>query len=432
MRSIAFVLLSLLIMSTCPPADVIAAAPSDKSVQTDRTLDEQLDKIAREIAGSISPQQKWKLAVIEFPEISGQVTNVGRFIAEELTTRLFLTDRFRMIERQLISNVLKEQNLSMTGLLDEKSTKRVGLLLGVDFIVIGTISDLGSNLKINARTIAIDTGAVHSVSSAVLSKDGQMMTLLERREAGATGPKFSSLPPTKKQDQGGRSSASKVVGSLVVKGRLLFDGKPLTDYTKAPAAFRIYSQNLGQWVTPAYEYDSETASFTIQVIAEDSYSCNVEVDANPANPDRYPGDYRGSAHFSVWKSSSPDVKVEMERLIHLSAPQDNSVPMVGWGAACFDKILFAPPVRIAWEPFGNDVSYTYTVSRTECSPFAVKEMVAGDTTKATSVILDLPLNRDGDIYLLQIIARKNGRTVGSLMTHGANGWGWDYRFRAAK
>jgi TolB-like protein len=429
-------LLSLFIFNFSTAATVRAWETANKSSQADQTLDAQLDKVAREIAGKLSTQQKWKIAVIEFSDINGRVSNLGKFIAEELTTRLFSTGRFNVIERQLISNVLKEQKLGMTGILDEKSTKKVGAILGVDFIVTGTIADLGSTLKINARTIAMDTGAVLSVASAVLLKNDQIKRLTD---AGGeeTETIFSDTYPAsstsqKKQVTSGPTHTANTPGDIIIQGRLYFDGKPLSDYSKAAAKLRIYSQNLGQWITPAYDYDSNTASFTLHVTAEGSYSCNAEVDANPANPELYPGDYKGAGHFSAWVKSAPFLKIDMERLIHLVKPQDNGKPMVGWGAACFNKVLFNSPVRIVWEPAEKDVYYTYTINRTECNPFAIKEMVAGDTTTATNITIDLPQNKEGEIYMLQIVARKNGRTVGSLMTHGGNGWGWDYRFRAVK
>lgn len=396
----------------------------------DRTIDEQLEKVVREISGSLSRGQKWKIAVIEFSDINGEIGNLGKFIAEELTTRLFTDGRFQVVERQLISDVLKEHKLAMTGLLDEKSTKKVGAILGVDFIITGTIADLGTAFKINARTISVETGAVFSVASALLPKGEQI-----RRLAGIPGGETTEATRTDARPLPSKPAPRRTntAGAIVVKGRLFFDGKPLSDFTHAPATFRIYTQTLGQWVTPAYDYDAATANFTIQVLAEDQYSCNAEVDANPANPGSYPGDYKGSGYFSAHKTSTSAVlNIDMERLIHLTKPEDNGKPMAGWGAACFDKIRVYTPVRFAWEPIEKDVNYTYTVNRTECDPFAMKELVAGDTTAATNVELDLPANREGEIYELRIVARKNGKNVGSLMTYGSNGWGWDYRFRAVK
>ena len=55
--------------------------------------------------------------------------------------------------------------------------------------------------------------------------------------------------------------------------------------------------------------------------------------------------------------------------------------------------------------------------------------VFGNTVKETSIRLDLEPSRDNECYGLQLNARKNGRPIGMLITHGGGGYGWDYRFR---
>jgi len=217
-------------------------------------------------------------------------------------------------------------------------------------------------------------------------------------------------------------------GKISIKGLLLFDGKPLSAFTSADARIRIYDRTLRTWITPAFEYDGKTGAFQLTGIAEGSYSCDVQVNADPVNG-QYPGDYKGSAHFSALLTSAPTLTVDMERLLHLTRPEDNNAPLENWGDVCMNKIEFVNPVRIAWEPLGKDISYTFTLVRTECSPFAWKETVAGDTITAADVVLDLLPNKTGEFYTLRIQAGKNNRPVGSLMTHGKNGWGWDYRFR---
>ncbi|OGW33722.1 MAG: hypothetical protein A2X58_06480 [Nitrospirae bacterium GWC2_56_14] len=381
-------------------------------------------------------QQNLKVAVIEFSDIHGRITDLGKFVAEELTTRLFLSGRFQVVERQLISKVLREQRLGLTGMLDEKSAKKVGQILGVDMIVTGTITDLGSLLKLNARTIAADTGTVHSVASAVLVNDGQISKLMgTKTEPGPGAVKTLKAATASKpavSNHAGNSRKANSAGGIIVKGRLLFDGKPLSDYTNAAPRISIYSPGLAQWITPAFEYDPETALISLRVISEGGYSCEVRVNADHSNPDLYPGDYKGYAHFSAFAASPPAFDIDMERIIHLSTPEDNGVPMAGWGAACFNKIIHEAPIHLNWEGIDNDVYYTYTINRTECDPFAEKELVTGDTITATSVNLDLAPNKEKEIYLLRIVARKDGRNVGSLMTHGGNGWGWDYRFRVVR
>ena len=218
-------------------------------------------------------------------------------------------------------------------------------------------------------------------------------------------------------------------GVNTVNGRLFFDGKPLSEFTAAAAVIRLYSRDLKQWITPDFAYDADSAAFQLNGIAAGAYTGDVKVDADRSNPDLYPGDYKGKFNFNAVPSAPVVVTVDMERIMHLTSPEDNTVPLADWGAVCSNKINFETPVAIAWEPLGNDVSYSYSIVKTVCQPFAFKDDVAGDRTTSSRVVLDLPPNKDGEFYTLRLEARKNDRPVGSLMTHGANGWGWDYRFR---
>jgi hypothetical protein len=218
-------------------------------------------------------------------------------------------------------------------------------------------------------------------------------------------------------------------GAITVTGGLLFDGKPLPEFTTAPAVIRLYSQHLKQWFTPDYSYDAGAGTFQLRGIAEGIYTGQVTVDADRSNPDQYPGDYKGSIFLNAVPTSPAVVTVDMERIMHLTSPEDNSVPLADWGAVCSNRTEFERPVAIAWEPLGNGVSYGYSIVRTVCRPFGFKEAVAADRTTASRVVLDLPPNKEGEFYTLRLEARKNDRLVGSLMTHGKNGWGWDYRFR---
>ncbi len=175
--SILILLFAAFLMSSCAASRPTAEKSGSPAVRFDQTLEAQLDKLASEISNSTPRQQKSRIAVIEFSDVGGQVTNLGRFVAEELTTRLFSSGRFHVVERQLIVKLLQEQHLSMSGLVDEKTAKRAGAVLGVDLIATGTVTDLGPKLRINARVIETETGAVFAVASADFLKNDQLTKL---------------------------------------------------------------------------------------------------------------------------------------------------------------------------------------------------------------------------------------------------------------
>lgn len=98
-------------------------------------LSEGVADLSEQIAKEMKQYQKTTIAVVEFSDLRGNVTDFGRFLAEELITLLYQTKKFKVIERQLLNKVIGEQKLRLEGLVDPSSAKQLGKLLGVDAIV---------------------------------------------------------------------------------------------------------------------------------------------------------------------------------------------------------------------------------------------------------------------------------------------------------
>jgi TolB-like protein/ribosomal protein L31 len=142
------------------------------------SLDQRVSELSQQIASKMSARQKTTLAVIEFANLRGEVTDFGRYLAEELITRLSDLEKFKVIERQLINRVIAEQKLGLTGIVDPAAARRLGRLLGADAICSGTVSDLAQGVKVNARLISTETGEVFASASTEIFKDESVLRLL--------------------------------------------------------------------------------------------------------------------------------------------------------------------------------------------------------------------------------------------------------------
>lgn len=138
----------------------------------------QLDRLAERISNGVKDNTNKKIAVMAFSQLDGSVNNLGKFIAEELTLRFFQNPKFNVIERQLIDKILAEQTLGISGTIDDESAARLGKVLGADAIISGTITDLGYNVKLNARMLASENGSVISVASVEIKKTETIARLL--------------------------------------------------------------------------------------------------------------------------------------------------------------------------------------------------------------------------------------------------------------
>lgn len=87
---------------------------------------------------------KKRVAVINFEDRAGYGHNVGRGVSDMLVTALVESDKFTVIEREELDEILKEQGLGQTGLVTPQSAAKVGQLLGVQRIITGSITEFGS------------------------------------------------------------------------------------------------------------------------------------------------------------------------------------------------------------------------------------------------------------------------------------------------
>ena len=177
---------------------VILLFPSNLSL-AQSGLAQQIDELGHQIATKVTAKNKTTVAVVEFADLEGNVTNFGRFMAEELITRLHETEKFKVIERQLLNQVIKEQKLTLSGIVDPKSAKQLGQVLGVDAIVSGSITDLGKTVRVNARLISTETGEIFAVAAKEFVKDQTLIDLMSSREANSSTRDSSSSSKSAKQ-----------------------------------------------------------------------------------------------------------------------------------------------------------------------------------------------------------------------------------------
>ncbi len=101
-------------------------------------------------------QQKKRVAVVNFDygtvqssvaAIFGTNQDVGKGISELLTQRLVQDGKYSVIERNALEKVLNEQNFSNSDRADVTTAAKIGRVLGVDAIIVGSITQFGRDDK---------------------------------------------------------------------------------------------------------------------------------------------------------------------------------------------------------------------------------------------------------------------------------------------
>jgi curli biogenesis system outer membrane secretion channel CsgG len=101
-------------------------------------------------------QQKKRVAVLNFDyatvrsyvaSIFGTDQDVGKGIADLLVEKLVKDGTYSVIERKSLDKILTEQNFANSDRADASTAARIGRVLGVDAIIIGSITQFGRDDK---------------------------------------------------------------------------------------------------------------------------------------------------------------------------------------------------------------------------------------------------------------------------------------------
>jgi len=196
-------------------------------------LESGVAEVGKSISESMLQEGKKKIAVIEFSDLNDNVTDLGRFLAEELINELLKNKKdkgYEIVERRQLNKVLKQLKLSSSGLLDPKSMKEVGKILNVDSIVTGSLTDLGNDVKVNARIISVESAKIIASASTKIPKVGSVARLMGQNSVKVSSGSSSSS-----------SSATSSKSSSKSHGKYFFENKDiLIKYTKIGKDYRVY------------------------------------------------------------------------------------------------------------------------------------------------------------------------------------------------
>jgi len=145
-------------------------------------LTSKLRELSLQIASHAPPGKPMKIAVAAFGDPEGKVSPLGKFVAEQLTTLLFETGKFRLIQRPLIEKAVAAQQLEGSNLAQPDQVKRICKAVRAKALLTGTFTDLGASLGLNARLLSADKAEILSAGQTQVTKDETVKRLLAEAE----------------------------------------------------------------------------------------------------------------------------------------------------------------------------------------------------------------------------------------------------------
>lgn len=150
---------------------------------------------------AVAQEKKLRVAVLDFEDktqqsfsFGGRSKHPGEGIADMLTTALFKTGRYDVIERDRLQEILAEQNLGTAGIVTPESAAEIGKALGADALVFGSVTEfgyrerdtggatrkLGIGVSSTTAEIGIDVRIVDATTAQILAADNVTKTESKR------------------------------------------------------------------------------------------------------------------------------------------------------------------------------------------------------------------------------------------------------------
>lgn len=173
----------------------VAAGAYQKEVKT----------LAGELGKTVQAAGKTTIAVVDFTDLEGNVTALGRFLAEELSISLAESagenpGGFDVIDRNHLAALLREHKLTASGLLNRITARKLGQISGVEALVTGSLTDFGGDeVRISVKVLDMSTAKVIGAKQANIAQSSTIRSLLaqgiaanEVAKAGESGERASS------------------------------------------------------------------------------------------------------------------------------------------------------------------------------------------------------------------------------------------------
>lgn len=203
------------------------------------------------IVGTANAQLK--IAVLDFKAGVGVAQSEVDGIADMLNTFMFSPQDFILIERTQINKVIQEQGFQAS-VLTESEMIKIGQILNVQKIIIGTINDVRDQYNIDIRAIDVQTGSTVGTAGEMWAKGTSYRDVMKKIAATL----LSQIKPTPNTSPQTSSSSPSPIPVVTLYGYLHVFPEDIGEFANAPSSIinsvnRNVTHGYNDWRLPTIE-----------------------------------------------------------------------------------------------------------------------------------------------------------------------------------
>lgn len=120
-----------------------------------------------------------RVAVVDFTDQKGNVTALGKFIADELSAELIKTAQgFEVLERAQLKSIVGQEDFALPMPYDQTAVKRLGDIAKSGAVVTGSITPFSTTVRVTVNVISTYLPKVVNSKSIDIPRTGKIAQLL--------------------------------------------------------------------------------------------------------------------------------------------------------------------------------------------------------------------------------------------------------------
>ena len=141
--------------------------------------DASISAMAADLAKALTAGKPKRVAVVDFTDLNSTVTILGKHFAQEFEIRL-ATSPFKvdLVNRTRLQQIIKEQKLNTTGLVDPDTARQLGKFAGVEALIVGTVTPFDETVRLDVEAIDTEDARVLAATSRNILKTRDIRLLL--------------------------------------------------------------------------------------------------------------------------------------------------------------------------------------------------------------------------------------------------------------
>jgi TolB-like protein len=163
---------------------------------------QQLEAVSKVLSPRLDASTRKTVAVVDFTDLQGAATELGRYLAEELSVMLAGAGKnFTVVDRAHLRAILQEHKLNASGLIDPQTARQLGKIAGVDTLVAGTLTPFGDSVRLTVKLLDAQTAGMLAATTADIPRTKAIDELLGRSLAAPAANSPVAPQPASSESQ---------------------------------------------------------------------------------------------------------------------------------------------------------------------------------------------------------------------------------------